>query len=73
MYLPRGVYELLPYLYVAVGVLLVLLSAGHRDSSWSGGAFGGGGLAIVVGLVVILRRRSYREDAGRYDHRSLDD
>ena len=73
MYLPRGVYELLPYLYVAVGVLLVLLSAGHRDSSWSSGAFGGGALAIVVGIVVILRRRSYREDAGRYDPRSLDD
>ena len=73
MYLPRRVYELLPYAYVAVGLLACAASYRATGSAWSDLAFGSGAIAIVGGIVLILRRRSYRDDEARYDRHSLDD
>ncbi|HXQ30546.1 MAG TPA: hypothetical protein VN790_01095 [Steroidobacteraceae bacterium] len=73
MYLPRRLYELLPYAYVVAGLLLCIGSYLGSGSVWSNSAFAVGGLAIVAGVVLILRRRSYRDDAARYDPHSLDD
>jgi len=73
MHLPRGVYESLPYAYVAVGVGACLASYVGREAAWSNVAFAAGVVGIVGGCVLILRRRSYRDDAARYDHRPLDE
>jgi predicted MFS family arabinose efflux permease len=73
MHLPRGVYESLPYLYVAAGLGACLASYLGRDAGWSNAAFAVGVVGIVGGCVLILRRRSYRDDAARYDHRPLDE
>lgn len=73
MYLPRRIYELLPYAYVVVGMLACSFSYLGTGAGWSDGAFAIGALAVIAGLVLILRRRSYRDDAARYDSHSLDD
>jgi hypothetical protein len=73
MHLPRRLYELLPYAYVLVGLLLCAGSYLLSGSALSDAAFAAGGLAIVAGFVLILRRRSYRDDDARYDRHSLDD
>jgi hypothetical protein len=73
MHLPRGVYESLPYAYVAAGLGACLASYAGRESAWSNAAFAVGVAGIVGGGVLILRRRSYRADAAQYDHRPLDE
>jgi hypothetical protein len=73
MHLPRGIYELLPYAYVAGGLGACVASYVGRESAWSNPAFAVGVVGIVGGYVLILRRRAYRDDAARYDHRPLDE
>ena len=73
MHLPRGLYEILPYAYVVAGLGACLGSYAGRGSAWSNAAFAVGVVGIVGGCVLILRRRSYRADAARYDHRPLDE
>jgi hypothetical protein len=73
MHLPRGIYELLPYSYVVAGFGAAIASYAGRESAWSNAVFALGIAGIVGGCVLILRRRSYRDDAARYDHRPLDE
>ena len=73
MHLPRGLYESLPYAYVAAGLGACLVSYAGREAAWSNLAFAAGVAGILGGYVLILRRRSYRDDAARYDHRPLDE
>lgn len=73
MRLPRGIYEALPYAYLAAGVGACLASYAAQNAAWSNVAFAVGVVGIVAGCVLILRRRSYRDDAARYDSRSLDE
>jgi hypothetical protein len=73
MYLPPRIYESLPYAYCTGGAALCIASYVGRDASWSDTALGFGAFGVVLGLVLMLRRRSYRDDAARYDRHSLDD
>ena len=73
MYLPRTIYELLPWGYAGGGAALAFASWVRADAGWSDAALVAGTLALVVGLVLLMRRRTYRTDATRYDPRSLDD
>lgn len=73
MYLPRSLYEALPYLYVVGGAALAGLSWHQRESGWSDAALVTGVATFVGGLVLLMRRRTFRDDAARYDSRSLDD
>ncbi len=73
MYLPRPVYEALPYGYVAGGVALAIASWLVPEAPWADLALGVGVLGAVAGLVLILRRRSFRDEATRYDPHSMDD
>jgi hypothetical protein len=72
MWLPRPVYEALPYAYMLAGAGLLLaaflLEAGPRSLLM---VFGVG--AVTVGLVFWMRRRDYRAAQDEYDQRSLDD
>ena len=72
MYLPRQLYEILPYLYGGGGLVLCVTSYAGRGAPWSDGMLVLGAVAVLVGLVLVLRRRSYRVDASRYDSHSLD-
>ena len=71
MHLPRRVYEALPYVYLLVGVAACAASY-FGDGRLSDVGFLGGAAAVVAGIVLMLRRRSYRDDAARYTG-SLDD
>lgn len=73
MYLPRSLYESLPYLYVAGGAALAALSWHQRETGWSDAALVTGIGVFVAGIVLLMRRRTFRDDAARYDARSLDD
>jgi len=73
VYLPRSLYEILPYGYLAAGLAAAIASYVFTGAAWSDWALGLGTVGIVAGFVLILRRRSYRVDAARYDRHSLDE
>jgi hypothetical protein len=65
--LSRPLYEGLPWLYAACGVLA--LAASYLQSSpWLSFLFGAPGLILLLaGIVVWLRRRDYRRMRAQYD------
>jgi hypothetical protein len=71
-WLPRPLYEALPYAYMVLGVALLagafLIDAGPRSLLLLLG-----GALVTVGLVFWMRRRDYRAAREEYDTRSLDD
>jgi uncharacterized membrane protein HdeD (DUF308 family) len=73
MYLPRSVYESLPYGYGAVGACLVAASYARPAAAWADAALVLGIALVLAGVVLVLRRFTYREDASRYDRRALDE
>ena len=73
MWLARPVYELLPYLYMLVGIGL-LAAAWFVDVDTLPSIFMVvGALSLMGGLVLWLRRRDYRTRQAEYNSRSLED
>jgi len=72
MRVARTLYESLPYAYIAIGVAAAFASFAWRVPPWSDvmGVFGL--VAIVSGLVLVLRRRDYRIQKRHYSA-DLDD
>ncbi|MGH8244237.1 MAG: LPXTG cell wall anchor domain-containing protein [Steroidobacteraceae bacterium] len=66
MRVSRPLYESLPYAYIAIGVAAVLASFAWRLADWSGLLALFGLIAIVGGLVLVLRRRDYRIQKRHY-------
>jgi hypothetical protein len=60
MRVARPLYEALPYAYIAVGAAATVASYAWRVADWSGILAFFGVIAIVGGLVLVLRRRDYR-------------
>jgi membrane protein YdbS with pleckstrin-like domain len=73
MYLARPLYELLPYAYVLAGACALGASWFVRHPPWPAVLLIGGVLAVVGGLVLVLRRRDYRTTQSQYTVKSLDD
>lgn len=73
MWLSRPVYESLPYGYMLVGALLLGASFWVNVAPWSSVLLIAGIGALVVGLVLALRRTGYRKEQQEYSARSLDD
>jgi hypothetical protein len=72
MWIPRSLYELLPYVYMTAGaVVLAVAFVGERGPK--GLLMLLGGLGLTAGLVLWMRRREYRQNQAEYDPRSLDD
>ena len=66
-HLSRPVYEGLPWAYIAFGLTALLISyllAAHGALSFTLGAIGLA--ALLYGIVVLLRRRDYRELRSQY-------
>ena len=59
-------YESLPYAYIAIGAAAIAASFAWRVADWSGIMAGFGVVAIVGGLVLVLRRRDYRIQKRHY-------
>ena len=66
MRIARAVYESLPYAYMLVGIAAIAASFLWRVPGWSDvmGVFGL--IAVISGLVLVLRRRDYRVQQRRY-------
>jgi hypothetical protein len=72
MWIPRPLYEAIPYACAATGAaMLVTAFMVHRGQE--GWLFGLGGLAVILGLVLWMKRRDYRSTQADYDPHSLDD
>jgi hypothetical protein len=72
MWLPKPVYEALPYALLLAGLVLALAGylsgAGWLQSSFLTVA----GIAAVAGLVLLLKRRDYRLSRSRIKYDRLD-
>ena len=72
MRLSRPVYESLPYAYMGLGAGALAFSYYRQGSPWADLIMGLGLLAVVCGLVLVLKRRDYRIQKRRYGA-ALDD
>ncbi len=72
MWLSRPVYEFLPYSYMLLGLVALGVSFTEFAASWSTLLLVLGGVLLVLGLVLWLKRRDYRTAQSEYDPRSLD-
>jgi hypothetical protein len=72
MWLPRPVYEAVPYAWMAAGVAALgaawFVPQGPRGLLLALGAPG-----LTLGLVLWMRRRDYRASQREYDTRAIDD
>ena len=72
MWLPRPVYEAVPYAWMAAGMASLgaawFVPRGPRGLLLALGASG-----LTLGLVLWMRRRDYRASEREYDTRALDD
>ena len=71
MWIPRRLYEFLPYGYMAAGAAALAI-AFFSERVPHGLLMVFGGLGLTVGLVLWMRRRGYRENQAEYDSSSLD-
>jgi len=70
MWLPKTVYESIPFSYLAIGTI-GLGAAFFVDSwYWSDILAVVGAIALVVGLMLVLRRKGYRSSRSRADFES---
>jgi len=73
MWIARPLYELIPYIYMLVG--LVLLGAAWLIDmrTLPGVLLLLGALSLLAGIVLWLRRKDYRTTQAEYSSKSLDD
>lgn len=67
MWLPKSVYEALPYYYIGLGVAAGLASFLLEQRPWPEILAAAGVVGLVAGLVLWLKRRDYRLSRSRLD------
>ncbi len=73
MWIARPVYELIPYVYMVVGLAL-LGAAWLLETELLPGIFLLlGSLSLMAGIVLWLRRKDYRTTQAEYNSKSLDE
>jgi len=72
MWIPRPLYEAIPYVYIAAGALL-LVAAWVVEQGPRGWMLAAGAGGLVAGLVIWLRRRDYRSNQTEYDAHAIDE
>ncbi len=71
MWIPRPLYEAMPYAYIVAGAALLVASY-FMEGGPRGLLLAGGVLGLTAGLVLWMRRRDYRTSQAEYDSHSLD-
>ncbi len=66
MRIVRAVYEALPWTYMVLGAAAIAASYLWREPVWTEALAVSGLVAIVLGLMLVLRRRDYRIQRRRY-------
>jgi len=72
MWIPRPIYEAIPYVCGGLGAALIG-AAFLMPRAPQGALFALGGLAVTAGLVLWMKRRDYRSTQSDYDPHSLDE
>ncbi len=73
MWIARPLYELLPYLYMLVGLVLLAAAWLINMETLPGVLLVLGSLSLLAGIVLWLRRKDYRTTQAEYSGKSLDD
>ncbi|MBX3702452.1 MAG: hypothetical protein KF822_01615 [Steroidobacteraceae bacterium] len=66
MRISRAIYESLPWVYMLLGIAAIATSYLWREPLWAEALAVCGLVAIVLGLMLALRRRDYRIQQRRY-------
>jgi hypothetical protein len=72
MWLPRPVYEAVPYAAIAAGGACLAVAYWVERSPHTL-LFVGGGALVTVGALLWMRRRDYRTTQSDYDPRAIDE
>jgi len=73
MWLPKPLYELLPYIYGTLGLVFLVVSwMGATGIASAVLLIAGSGL-LLISLVLWLRRKDFRDSQRQYTNRSLDE
>ena len=72
MWLSRPIYELLPYLYMLIGIVLLGVAWSAQLGTLPGLLMAVGAISLLAGIVLWLRRRDFRSRQAEYDEKSLD-
>ena len=73
MWIARPIYELLPYVYMAVGAVLIGAAWFLTMETLPSVMLGLGSLSLLAGIVLWLRRKDYRTRQSEYSNKSLDE
>lgn len=73
MWLARPIYEMLPYVYMIVGIVLLAAAWLVNAETLPGIFMAIGSLSLLAGIVLWLRRRDYRTTQAEYNSKSLED
>ena len=73
MWIARPIYELLPYVYMLVGAVLLGVAWFLNVETLPGVLLIVGSLSMLAGIVLWLRRKDYRTRQAEYTNRSLED
>ena len=73
MWIARPLYELLPYLYMLVGLVLLAAAWLINMETLPCVLLVLGSLSLLAGIVLWLRRKDYRTTQAEYSGKSLDD
>lgn len=73
MWIARPVYELIPYVYMVVGLILLGAAWVLETEVLPGVFLLLGSLSLMAGIVLWLRRKDYRTTQAEYNSKSLDE
>jgi hypothetical protein len=73
MWIARPLYELIPYVYMLVGLALLGAAWLINMETLPGVLLLLGSLSLLAGIVLWLRRKDYRTTQAEYTSKSLDD
>ncbi|MBB6094310.1 hypothetical protein HNQ60_003191 [Povalibacter uvarum] len=73
MWIARPLYELLPYIYMLLGLILLSAAWLINVETLPGVLLVVGSLSLLAGIVLWLRRKDYRTTQAEYNSKSLDD
>lgn len=73
MWIARPIYELIPYVYMALGAVLIAAAWFLTAETVPGILAALGSISLLAGIVLWLRRKDYRTRQSEYNSHSLDD
>lgn len=67
MWLPKTLYESIPFYYIGLGAAAIGAAFFIDRWYWAEISAGGGLVGLVIGIVLVLRRKGYRSSRSRLD------